>query len=100
MTVKNGSPESVARMIREAQSVAICSHVNPDGDTLGCAAAMRLALTGLGKDVSLFCDGKVPDQLAFLPGIETMRIPGGEEGPFDLLLSVDVSDPKRMGACD
>lgn len=99
MTVKNGSPESVARMIRVAQSVAICSHVNPDGDTLGCAAAMRLALTGLGKDVSLFCDGKVPDQLAFLPGIETMRIPGGSEGPFDLLLSVDVSDPKRMGAC-
>ena len=54
-------PEAIARMLREAQTIAICSHVNPDGDTLGSAAAMRLALKKLGKTVSLFCDGKVPD---------------------------------------
>ena len=86
-------------MIREAQTIAVCSHINPDGDTLGCAAAMRLALARLGKDVRLFCDGKVPDQLSFLPGISEMRIPGEQEGPFDLMLSVDVSDPKRLGKC-
>ena len=95
----SGSPEAIARIIREARTIAVCSHVNPDGDTLGCAAAMRLALLRMGKEVSLFCDGKVPDQLSFLPGIGEMRVPTGEEGPFDLLLSVDVSDEKRLGAC-
>jgi len=99
MKAMSRNPEGIARLIREAESVAICSHVNPDGDTLGCAAAMRLALIRLGKKVSLFCDGKVPDQLSFLPGIGEMRIPTGEEGPFDLMLSVDVSDPARLGAC-
>lgn len=93
------NPEAIVRMIREADSIAVCSHVNPDGDTLGCAAAMRLALIRIGKKVSLFCDGKVPDQMKFLPGIEEMRVPTGKEGPFDLMLSVDVSDPRRLGAC-
>ena len=94
------NPEEVARMLREAETIAICSHVNPDGDTLGAAAAMKIALNKLGKKVSLFCDGKVPDQLSFLPGIEEMRIPGDHDGPFDVMLSVDVSDEKRLGACE
>ena len=93
------NPEAIVRMIREADSIAICSHVNPDGDTLGCAAAMRLALIRIGKKFRLFFDGNVPDQMNFLPGIEEMRIPTCKEGPFDLMLSVDVSDPKRLGAC-
>ena len=99
MKAMTRDPEAVARLIREAETIAVCSHVNPDGDTLGCAAAMRLALLKLGKKVSLFCDDKVPDQLDFLPGIGEMRIPTGEEGPFDLILSVDVSDRHRLGAC-
>ena len=93
------NPEGIARLIREARTVAVCSHVNPDGDTLGCAAAMGLALRKMGKEVSLLCDGKVPDQLNFLPGIANMRPPAEDDGPFDLLLSVDVSDIRRLGAC-
>lgn len=99
MEAKNRNCDTIAGMIRDAQTIAVCSHINPDGDTLGCAAAMRLALLRLGKDVSLFCDGKVPDQLSFLPGIREMRVPGENEDPFDLMLSVDVSDPKRLGCC-
>ena len=94
------NPEAIARLIRDAQRIAICSHINPDGDTLGCATAMRLALRKIGKEPVLFCDGKVPDQLSFLPGIDEMRIPDGNEEPFDLMLSVDVSDIRRLGCCD
>ena len=99
MTAMSRNPEAVAEAIRKAQKIAVCSHVNPDGDTLGCATAMRLALMKLGKEVSLFCDGKVPDMLSFLPGAEEIRIPTGTEGPFDLMLAVDASDEKRLGAC-
>ena len=97
MTAMSRNPEAIARMIRDAQRIAICSHINPDGDTLGSAAAMRLALIKMGKDPVLFCDGKVPDQLSFLPGIEEMRIPDETEESFDLLLAVDVSDIRRLG---
>lgn len=99
MTEMKRNPELIAEMIREAQTIAVVSHINPDGDTLACATAMRLGLLKLGKEVSLFCDGKIPDQLSFLPGAELFRIPEGNEGPFDLMLAVDVSDEKRLGAC-
>ena len=92
-------PEAIARLIRDAETIAVCSHISPDGDTLGSAAAMQIALEKLGKKVSLFCDGKVPDQLSFLPGIGRMREPLDDDGPFDLMLSVDVSDIKRLGKC-
>jgi len=92
------NPEAITQAIRKANRIAICSHVNPDGDTLGCATAMRLGMMALGKMVELFCDGKVPDNLSFLPGAEEIRHPEQAEGIYDLLLAVDVSDEGRMGA--
>ncbi len=99
MEMRKPNPDAIARCIRKARTIAVVSHVNPDGDTLGSATAMRLILQKMGKEAALFCDGKIPDQLAFLPGAETFRVPTGAEGPFDLMLAVDVSDVKRMGCC-
>ena len=66
-------PEGIARAIREARTIAICSHISPDGDTIGSALAMRLAALSLGKTVRVFCQDKVPDNLLFLPGVEEAR---------------------------
>ncbi len=92
-------PEGIARAVSAAESVAICSHVNPDGDTIGSALAMRLVLQRLGKRVCCFCQDKVPDSLYFLPGVEEIRNPEDNTARFDLLLSVDASDPPRLGTC-
>ena len=92
-------PEGIARAIREARTIAICSHISPDGDTIGSALAMRLAALSLGKTVRVFCQDKVPDNLLFLPGVEEIRSPLGNQEKFDLFLAVDVSDRGRMGAC-
>lgn len=94
------NPEAVARAVREAGSVAVCIHVNPDGDTVGSALTMRLALLKMGKEVAVFCQDKVPDNLMFLPGASEIRRPE-ENGnrQYDLLLAVDISDERRMGTC-
>ena len=99
MSEMRRNSEAIAERIREAHSIAVVSHVNPDGDTIGSATAMRLILLALDKEVTLFCDGKIPDQLSFLPGQDLFRMPDGSEGPFDLMLAVDVSDVRRLGAC-
>ena len=93
--------EEIASAIRAARTVAICSHVNPDGDTVGTGLALRLGLERLGIQVSLFDQDKVPDMLHILPGHELYRSAEsiGEDERFDLLLNVDVSDESRMGAC-
>ena len=92
-------PAGIARAIEQAETVCICSHVSPDGDTIGSALAMRLVLQGMGKKVSVFCQDKVPDNLMFLPGVETIRKPETNQDRYDLFLPVDVSDAARLGTC-
>ncbi len=93
--------EGVVRAIRAARSVAVVSHVSPDGDTIGTALALCWGLRQLGLRVSPFCQDVVPQYLAFLPGAGDFRMPESlaEEEKFDLLLCVDVSDETRLGRC-
>lgn len=99
MSEMKRNPEAVAEAIRGAQRIAICSHVNPDGDTIGCALAMRLGLQAMGKEVQVFCHDKVPDNLMFLPGAGEIRNPEHNTDCFDLMLAVDVSDRERLASC-
>lgn len=92
-------PEGIAKALREAESVCVCSHVSPDGDTIGSALAMRLLLTGMGKRVRVFCQDKVPNNMSFLPGAEEISYPETNADSYDLFLAVDVSDPNRLGTC-
>jgi len=93
--------EPVMEAIRTAKSIALVCHVNPDGDTIGTAMALRQGLLQLGRPITMFCQDAVPEYLTFLPGAEGFRLPENvaEEERFDLLLCVDVSDEKRMGRC-
>ena len=54
MNGTNSNLEGIARAIREAETIAVCSHVNPDGDTLGCAAAMRDHATKVETGMDIF----------------------------------------------
>jgi len=92
-------PAGIAAAIREAKSVCVCGHVNPDGDAIGSTLAARLILTGMGKEADVFFQDKVPDYLKFLPGADIIRTPDKCEREYDLFLSLDVSDPKRLGSC-
>ena len=93
------NPEGIAAVICRADSICICGHVNPDGDTLGGILAMRLILLAMGKRVRVFCQDRVPDLFRFLPGAEDIMFPENNTEEYDLFLAVDVSDVSRLGAC-
>ena len=94
------NPEPVAALIRSAETIALCSHVSPDGDTLGSTLALKMGLESLGKRVSVFCQDPVPAKLSMLPGAEQFRRPeDAAQERFDLLIAVDVSDQGRLGTC-
>ncbi len=92
--------DGVIEAIRTAESIALVSHISPDGDTTCSALAMRLGLTELGKKVTLFCQDKIPEEYHFLPEVENFRTPEKAEEHYDLLLCLDISDEKRMGRCN
>lgn len=90
-------PNELAQLIGAAQTIALCSHVNPDGDTVGSVLALKLGLERLGKQVRVFCQDKIPYTLDMLPGVGEFCSASDER--FDLLIAVDVSDVSRMGSC-
>ncbi len=87
--------EQLQQLIDCAQRMFLIAHVDPDGDTIGSTLALARALRMMGKDCSVACDDLVPEALLFLPGTDAFGTPQitGE----DLIITVDVSDPDRLG---
>lgn len=94
------SLEQLARAVERADSMALCCHAKPDGDTLGSALALMWALEGLGKHAQVYCEDEPPSLLHALPGWERISAPEKAEGQaFSLCLVVDASSPDRLGKC-
>ena len=81
--------------IRSAQRVLITSHIRPDGDAIGSSLALGLALLDVGKQVQVVLSDGLPASFRHLPGSE--KIKTRADGEFDLIISVDCSDLKRVG---
>jgi len=88
--------QQVAQMLQEAKSVVLACHLNPDGDTLGCALAMQSVLEGLGKRVITLSSDGVPEIYRFLPGSEKV-LTATEQRGFDVAVVCDTGTPERIG---
>lgn len=94
------SENDVAERLAAAQNILILFHVNPDGDAVGSAFALRHALTALGKNAFCVCDTEVPERLLFAvsdaqESVLHENIPNGSN--FDLTVSVDTASPSQLG---
>ena len=83
------------RLIENAHSVVLLTHVNPDADTLGSALGMYHILKRKGKKVYVLNTTTLPYNLDFLPGIQKIR----KELPpkYDLAISFDCGSLDRLG---
>lgn len=81
-------------LLRAANRPAIVSHQDPDGDTIGSAIALALALDQSGKRVSLHCADPVPEPLRFMPGTDRFSASGPPDDS-DLVVTVDHGDLSR-----
>ena len=79
--------KETAALLRQMDDVLILTHIRPDGDTVGCAAALCLALRKLGKTAYL-----LPN-----PGVTENTVPyvTPYEAPLDFqpeyVVSVDIA---------
>ncbi|MGN0975321.1 MAG: bifunctional oligoribonuclease/PAP phosphatase NrnA [Gemmiger sp.] len=51
---------TAAARLRAADDILILCHKNPDGDTVGSAGALYLALISMGKNVAILCSDPIP----------------------------------------
>lgn len=82
-------------ILEQGKRFAILSHSNPDGDTLGSAMALALALEARGKTVVAYCADPIPvryrvlaDPFPFVTELEWTGI--------DAAITVDVATPKLI----
>lgn len=86
-------------LLENAQKIVLCTHVSPDGDTLGSTLGLARFLRKQGKEVTVFCDDLINKSFAWLPGIETVKRPEpGTTLNTDLLVIIDASSFDRIGA--
>ena len=83
------------KMVDEANTIAIASHVNPDGDNLGSSLALRRSLEKYGKDVEVIAIDTIDDYLKFLPELDQYKEASREK--YDLFIIVDCSEFDRIG---
>ena len=81
----------IANELKKATAVLIFSHNRPDGDTLGSATALRLALKKLGIRADIVCSGDVPDKLKYLKGSEEISKTPDSSVNYSANVSVDCS---------
>ncbi|MDI3298160.1 MAG: 30S ribosome-binding factor RbfA [Bacillota bacterium] len=89
--------EAVARVLRAARSFLIAVHVRPDGDAVGSALALGLALERAGRRVRFLVDGGIPRNLAWLPGADRFEPPAALDEAPEAAVLLDCGDLERVG---
>lgn len=89
-------PDKLITFLKQKNRFVIASHIDPDGDTIGSAIALSMALESIGKEHVVYGRDAVPETYRFLPGHSrfTHSLPALEG--FSLIL-LDCNEPKRAG---
>ena len=88
--------EQAMTLITSSQRIALLAHESPDGDCIGSALGLAHILRQLGKECVPACADAAPQNLSFLPGIETLQQTLSDEA-FDLVIALDAGELRRFG---
>lgn len=84
--------------LNEASSIALISHIDPDGDNLGSLTALSKSLLNLGKKVYPIEFDKIPENLKFLPNLDLLS--DNTNINIDMIICLDCANYKRLGQID
>jgi phosphoesterase RecJ-like protein len=91
--------EKIAGILNSSDSWLVLSHENPDGDTLGCGAALTRVGLRLDKKAIHACPDSCPVRYSFLfedfDLLVPENLPEGFPGPSGVVICVDTSAMAR-----
>ena len=89
--------ERLVTQIRNGQQFLISSHQRPDGDAIGSAVGMALALRVLGKRAQVVMDARPPYYLQPFPAVDQISITQQVHESVDGALIMECSSLERTG---
>ena len=96
--------ENLVEYVKGCDDYVITFHQNPDGDAIGSALGLHLALKGMKKTGLVLSPNQIGEYLMWLPGAtDTMVFEGNEKSAAELMkkaqtiFCLDFNDPNRTG---
>lgn len=86
---------NISQQLLKAENIVILPHINADGDALGAALALGLALRTMQKKVDILIEEEVPSNLDFLPGQELIK--DSPQKKYNVSVNIDNGDIARLG---
>ena len=89
--------QEILNLINNSSRVLIITHVNPDGDTLGSASALK-SFIGEKADILIQIEDnfQFPNTYSFLPYLNFAKNLSTVENDYDLVIAVDVASVDRI----
>ncbi|MCR5849953.1 MAG: DHH family phosphoesterase [Bacteroidaceae bacterium] len=81
-----------SELIERSSHVVICAHVNPDGDAIGSALALKHYLERRGKQATVIVPNIFPDFLKWMPGTDSILIHTNAKHQEKIKAAIDVAD--------
>ena len=91
------SIKEAAAFLGESDGYLIYTHANPDGDTIGSAVALALALRKMSKSAYIFSADGIPEKLSFVKNDDLFIDSEPEDISSYTPVSVDVAGPQMLG---
>jgi phosphoesterase RecJ-like protein len=90
-----GSAAEIASTLRQHQTFVLTSHARPDGDAIGSAVALALALESLGKQTTVVMHDPVPSPYRVFPAVDRIVIADRFEGAAEATVILECSEITR-----
>jgi len=87
---------ALVEAIATAPRILVTTHRNPDGDAIGSAIAMILALEAMNKEVYGYCAGPLLAHFLDFPHIDKLHHTLPTQHPFDMTIVLDCGELERV----
>ena len=91
------APAELVAALKAGRRFVIASHQRPDGDAIGSAMAMALALRAMGKEATVVTDAVPPVFLQPFPGVDGIQITTSVTSRYDAAVIMECGDLSRTG---
>jgi len=88
--------DKTVELIANSNNILALGHVNPDGDCIGCMAALTLGLRSINKEISVWSDEPIPLKYRFI-NVSFDKPRQNLLNDFDLIIVLDTAVETRVG---
>jgi bifunctional oligoribonuclease and PAP phosphatase NrnA len=94
-SVESDRIAAILDVLRRGQRFLVCSHAQPDGDSVGSMLALGMVLEQMGKHADLVAADRIPAHYRRLPGVGAIQTMWRVRGHYDAVILLECDSLQR-----